>query len=109
MSAGRSKADAVEDLIQQQNKKIEFDYDVASGKEMAARAQFFDAIRNQARLNALHYAVCEIRGMADRWEGEMHDFAALPCSVNDAIAAELRLRVNALNDFALRLLSEVDE
>ncbi len=103
------QVEAIAALMREQNAKNEIEHSVVSGREMAARAQFLDAIRNRARLNNLHYVVGEIRELADAMSKTAEEYISCGDSVSLTAGQTFHCNARQLNDLALRLLSEVDE
>lgn len=105
----RDQIKRILDLADKHAQRARDNEDIAGARAQDARAKHFDAIRHNAHLGALIYAIGEVRKLASEWDKAAEDFTACGDSVSLTAAQTFRCAVKGLDDLAFRLLSEVDE
>lgn len=99
-STERDRIKGILNLADKHSERARDNEDIAWARASDTRAKHLDAIRHNARLGGLAYAVSKIRKIADEWDE------------TEGTPEQALLRkehVAALDDLAFRLLSEVDE
>ena len=99
----KSKLQQILDLAEKHKQRAQDNEDIAGARAQDARAEHFNAIRHNARLDGTLRAIELIRALSGEWTAQGY------AAENGFVKVLLSQHATALDNLAFRLLSEVDE